>query len=233
MASIKSRIEIQPPPGDLMLKYNLSVPASDQPFTIPTTFLHALSVRETVFVNEQKAVPLQHHIDGDDARSYHWVLYSPSNPSLPIGTVRLVPFPQHPHPEAGSRFEAPTSSTSPQHPTVLFTTPIPEYKIDRKMDLHDGVEPVIKLGRLCVVKEERGKGYANLLIQAALAWAREHPEGFEIEGIPRWKGLVCVHAREEAVSTWTRNGFVLDNGMGTWFEAGIRHVGMFYRLDLK
>jgi predicted GNAT family N-acyltransferase len=216
-----------------MLKYNLLVAASDQSSTIPTTFLDALSVREIVFVNEQKAVPLQHHIDRDDARSYHWVLYSPSNLSLPIGTVRLVPFPQHPHPEPGSRFEASTSSTSPQHPTVLFTAPIPEYKENRKTDLHDGIEPIIKLGRLCVIKEERGKGYANLLIQAALTRAREHPEIFEMEKVPKWKGLVCVHARVEAVITWARNGFALDEGMGTWFEAGIKHVGMFCRLDLK
>jgi predicted GNAT family N-acyltransferase len=152
-----------------MLKYNFSTPASKQSPTIPTTFLHALSVREIVFVNEQKAVPLQHHIDCDDARSYHWVLYSLSNPQHPIGTVRLVPFPQ-PHPEPGSRFEAPSDIPVPD-PSILFSKPLPQYKENRKTDLHDGVEPIIKLGRLCVVKEERGKGYANLLIQAALAWA--------------------------------------------------------------
>jgi predicted GNAT family N-acyltransferase len=216
-----------------MLKYNLSAPASKQSPTIPATFLDALSVREIVFVNEQKAVHLQHHIDRDDARSYHWVLYSPSNPPQPIGTVRLVPFPQHPHAEPGSRFEAPSSDIPVQDGSIPFTKSLPEYKKDRKTDLHDGVEPIIKLGRLCVIKEERGKGYANLLIQAALTWAREHAESFEIEGVPEWKGLVCVHAREEAVSTWARHGFVLDKGMGNWFEAGIRHVGMFYRLDLK
>ena len=84
-----------------------------------------------------------------------------------------------------------------------------------------------------MVKEERGKGYANLLIQATLARAREHPESFEMEGVPQWKGLVCVHAREEAMSTWVRNGFALDEGMGAWFEVGIKHVGMVCRLDLE
>jgi predicted GNAT family N-acyltransferase len=232
MASTDPCIDFQPP-GDLMLRYNLSAPASEQSPTIPKTFLHALSVREIVFVNEQKAVPLQHHIDRDDARSYHWILYSHSTPPRPIGTVRLVPFPQHPHPEPGSRFEAPSSDTPAEDSSLLFSKSLPENKKDRKTDLHDGIEPIIKLGRLCVVEEERGKGYANLLIQAALTWAREHPGKFDKDDVPKWKGLVCVHARVEAMSTWARNGFELDEGMGTWFEAGIKHVGMFCRLDLK
>jgi predicted GNAT family N-acyltransferase len=216
-----------------MLKYDLSAPASEQPSTIPTTLLQCLSVREIVFVEEQKAVPLQHHIDRDDARSYHWVLISTSTPPHPIGTIRLVPFPHHPHPEPGSRFEAPSSHIPVQDSSILFSKPLPQYKRDRKTHLHDGVEPMIKLGRLCVIKEERGKGYANLLIQASLAWAREHPEIFEMEDVPQWKGLICVHAREEAMSTWARNGFVLGEGMGTSFEAGIKHVGMVCRLDFE
>jgi predicted GNAT family N-acyltransferase len=148
-----------------------------------------------------------------------------------------VPFPHHPHPEPGSHFEAPSSSIPVQDPSVLFTAPIPEYKKDRKTDLHDGIELLIKLGRLCVVQEERGKRYADLLIQAALTWAREHPEslGMKVEGeeVPEWKGLACVHARVEAASTWARNGFVIDEGIGSWFEVGIKHVGMFCRLGLK
>lgn len=106
--------------------------------------------------------------------------------------------------------------------------------MDRKTDLHDGVEPFVKLGRLCLVKEYRGNRLADLLIQEALRWARKE-ENREVVGGKdgkEWKGLVCVHARIEAMKTWARNGFVLDEGLGTWFEAGIPHVGMICRLEL-
>jgi predicted GNAT family N-acyltransferase len=65
----------------------------------------------------------------------------------------------------------------------------------------------------------------------ALKWAGENP--ISIDGIPKWNGLVCIHAQEKAVSMWQRNGFVVDEGMGTWFEAGIRHYGMFTRAKIK
>jgi predicted GNAT family N-acyltransferase len=51
--------------------------------------------------------------------------------------------------------------------------------------------------------------------------------------IPEWKGLVCIHAQEEAVGIWERHGFVVDSGTGNWAEGGIRHVGMFRRIDLE
>jgi len=90
------------------------------------------------------------------------------------------------------------------------------------------------------VKEERGKGYADLLIKAALRWAGDsYKEIFEKdrsmveeERMVEWKGLVCAYARETAVKTWERNGFVVDEGMGSWFEVGIRHVGMLVRVPV-
>jgi predicted GNAT family N-acyltransferase len=82
-----------------------------------------------------------------------------------------------------------------------------------------------------VVKEFRGKRLADQLVQMALKWAGENP--ISIDGIPKWNGLVCIHAQEKAVSMWQRNGFVVDEGMGTWFEAGIRHYGMFTRAKIK
>jgi GNAT superfamily N-acetyltransferase len=88
---------------------------------------------------------------------------------------------------------------------------------------------------LCI-KEEREKRYAGLLINAALAWARESAEEFGKwvgEDVPEWKGLVCVHAQEKAVGVWERHGFVFDAGMGHWFEGGIRYVGMFRRIVLE
>lgn len=116
----------------------------------------------------------------------------------------------------------------------MFFAKDPVYARDRKTDLHDGVEPYVKLGRLCVVKEERGRRVADSLIQGALDWARENWEEVrkmdENEG-GEWKGLVCVHAQEGAVKTWARNGFVADERMGTWLEAQIRHVGMWRRVE--
>lgn len=48
--------------------------SSEQPASIPKTFLDAMEVREQVFVEEQK-VPLENEFDSDDARSCHWVSY--------------------------------------------------------------------------------------------------------------------------------------------------------------
>lgn len=52
------------------------------------------------------------------------------------------------------------------------------------------------------------------------------------DDIPLWQGLICVHAQEQVAKAWARWGFQLDEGMGTWVEEGIDHVGMFQRLDI-
>jgi len=201
-----------------------------------------MDVRERVFVNEQHAVPIQHHMDRDDARSCHWVLYSTtsSEEQRPIGTIRLVPYPHYPHPMPGARFEAPSDEVPFDSPEDRFSAPLPKLAVDRATDLHDGIEPYVKLGRLCVLKEFRGKRYADVLIQTALSWAREHSQFFmqnltsdKTLDTPEWKGLVCIHAHIKAVGTWRRNGFAVDEGMGNWFEGGMEHVGMFCRLDLS
>ena len=82
-----------------------------------------------------------------------------------------------------------------------------------------------------MVKEFRGKKLADQLIQTALKWAAESL--ISVKDIPKWKGLVCINANEKAISMWQRNGFVVDEGMGTWFEAMIRHYGMFMRVEVK
>jgi predicted GNAT family N-acyltransferase len=158
--------------------------------------------------------------------------------STPIGTIRLVPFPHPPHPEPGSVFVADADAVS--------TAP-PPYITDRATTFHDGKEPYYKLGRIAVVKEFRGAGVARMLANAALSWAQENPTFFNpsvttlgmdnlgaksAEDIPVWKGLVCVHAQESVQNTWAKWGFVLDEGMGTWEEEGIKHVGMFRRLPI-
>jgi hypothetical protein len=45
---------------------------SQQPPSVPKTFLDAMEVREQVFVMEQN-IPLENEYDSDDARSCHWV----------------------------------------------------------------------------------------------------------------------------------------------------------------
>jgi GNAT superfamily N-acetyltransferase len=159
--------------------------------------------------------------------------------SLPIGTIRLVPFPHPPHPEPGSFYAADALETGPNPPP---------YIVDRPTTFHDGKEPYIKIGRIAVLKEFRGKGLANLLANSALTWAKQNPTFFNpsvtemgmekigassIVEIPVWRGLTCVHAQEQVQKQWAKWGFVLDEGMGTWVEEGINHVGMFQRLNIE
>lgn len=164
--------------------------------------------------------------------------------SQPIGTIRLVPFPHPPHPEPGSSYAADALETASN--SEPFATP--PYTVDRTTTYHDGKEPYIKLGRIAVLKEFRGTGIAKLLADAAMTWARENPTFFNpsietwgmsklgasnTSEVHRWKGLICVHAQEQVAKAWAKWGFKLDEGMGTWIEEGINHVGMFQRLELK
>ncbi|PMD45968.1 hypothetical protein L207DRAFT_506959 [Hyaloscypha variabilis F] len=244
--------------------YNRSLPPSEQPSSIPKTFLDAMEVREEVFVQEQ-GVPLDNEFDADDARACHWVIYASINEtttperqdadgnivsskqsitiSKPIGTIRLVPFPHPPHHEPGSSYAADALETS-SSPT---TEPLP-YIVDRATTYHDGKEPYIKLGRLAVVKEFRGSGLARMLVSASMTWAQQNPTYFNpsvksmgmekigallLDEIPVWKGLICVHAQEQVAKTWAKWGYKVDEGMGTWIEEGINHVGMFQRLNIE
>jgi len=59
-------------------------------------FSDAMAVRKPVFVVEQ-CIPLENEIDADDDRSWHFICYS-TPPSLPVGTLRVVP-PPHAHHE--------------------------------------------------------------------------------------------------------------------------------------
>jgi predicted GNAT family N-acyltransferase len=158
--------------------------------------------------------------------------------STPIGTIRLVPFPHAAHPEPGSAYtlDAPEATSGP-----------PPYIIDRPTTFHDGKEPYLKLGRIAVLKEFRGSGIARLLADSAITWARQNPTFFNpsiavvgmenlgaksVDDVPVWKGLMCVHAQEQVAKVWAKWGFELDEGMGSWYEEGIKHVGMFRRVDI-
>jgi predicted GNAT family N-acyltransferase len=80
-----------------------------------------------------------------------------------------------------------------------------------------------------------------------MSWAQQNPTYFNpsiknmgmekmgallLDEIPVWKGLICVHAQEQVAKAWAKWGFKVDEGMGTWIEEGINHVGMFQRLNL-
>lgn len=222
-------VAFQPPLREALCALDRTKPAASQT-TLPQTLLDALTVRETVFVNELYAVSLNHHTDRDDARACHWVLYSASHP---IGTIRLIPSPHSSHPLPSDHFLPPGPDVPPQTSESVFLAELPAWKEDRATSFHDGRELYVKLGRLAVVKEERGGRRADLLIQAALKWAGENPGLCKGEGEGgEWKGLVCVHARREAKTTWERNGFVVDEEMGTWMEVGGNMVGMFCRVEI-
>ncbi|CAK7213037.1 hypothetical protein SCUCBS95973_001663 [Sporothrix curviconia] len=112
---------------------------------------------------------------------------------------------------------------------------------DRATSLHDGKEPYIKLGRIAVLPYFRGFRLGQYLVQTTLDWIKANPTFFD-EHDPeaaaataetKFNGLVCVHAQVHALGFYTRLGFAVDEGMGTWWEEGIPHVGMFLRLDLN
>ena len=63
------------PPREALKQYDRTLPPSQQPNSIPEVFIEAMTVREQVFVEEQK-VPLENELDADDERSFHWVVYA-------------------------------------------------------------------------------------------------------------------------------------------------------------
>lgn len=234
------------PPDNALNDYILMSQPSDQPHTIPTTFRDAMTVRNEVFGKEQ-GIPREYEWDEDDARSSHWVIYSTPDGKdpkrIPIGTIRAVPFPHPPHPENEGRYFELEDNPSPPSPPSKEPPP---FIVDRATTFHNGKEAYIKLGRISVLKEYRGKGLAKILTMTALEWLKKNPTYFNllsrdtgdltdvsIEEVGVWRGLVCVHAQQIAAAVWTKWRFGVDQGMGMWYEAGIPHVGMFQRLDIE
>ena len=173
-----------------------------------------------------------------------------STRSTPIGTIRLVPFPHDPHPiDGGEYWDGVLKGEEARSPQTQTPSPISKpYILDRPTTFHDGKEPYVKLGRLAVSKEFRGHRIAGLLVNTVLSWLKAHPTffnpsikemGLENVGatsdrdIPKWRGLICVHAQEAVQGAWAKWGFQVDEGMGKWSEEGIPHVGMFQRLDIN
>ncbi|CAL5867091.1 uncharacterized protein PFLUO_LOCUS1303 [Penicillium psychrofluorescens] len=216
--SITVTTTIEPPPGP---SAKLQLPTPGQGTTNPAVFEDAMVVRMRVFVDEQRC-SADAEIDDDDNRSWHWVLSAsrPSSTPEPVGVIRLVPPPQPPH-------EALT------HPDEAANLPAYDW----------AHEPCIKLTRVAVLAEYRGRGLARQLVQTALDWAASHAK--EIDEAARllagrccdaeetpapWKGLVLVHAQVDVEKMYAGLGFVTDESLGRWDEEGIEHVGMFRRL---
>ena len=208
--------------------------AADPARAIPQGFIDAMSVRETVYVKEQ-GVPLENELDEDDPRSFHWTAYASvpvkhnsaerSSPDrrgsastkMPIGTIRLVLPPHPPHPNR-------------KHSTAV----------------HKDKETYVKLGRLAVIKEFRKAGIGKLLIETALAFARDHPydmlppvdpsgtDQLQQRGVGMdFRGLIMCHAQTGVQKVWRKYGFETDESLGTWDEEGIDHVGMWKRIEVK
>ncbi|KAI5297422.1 hypothetical protein KEM56_004832 [Ascosphaera pollenicola] len=111
--------------------------------------------------------------------------------------------------------------------------------------------PYIKLGRIALLKEFRGKGLGKLIIQTALDWAAGHAQDITrsldeartaADGMAKthtsgtegeWDGVVLVHAQKVMEPMYARCGFVTDPSMGTWIEERMVHVGMWQTLKLK
>ncbi|KAG6186117.1 hypothetical protein E4U36_000878 [Claviceps purpurea] len=176
-------------------------PHDEQPPTVPEVFLHAMDVREKVFVEEQH-VPLENELDADDPRSCHWVVYATvdvsaeeevrdhagnvtqprksSTQNKPVGTIRAVPFPHEPHPTPGAEYwNGQLLSTGKEAAHSLSTDSTLDRGLDRATTFHNGKEPYIKLGRLAVIKEYRGHGFSKLLVQTALTWLQSNPAFFD------------------------------------------------------
>ncbi|KAK2762318.1 hypothetical protein FQN54_001328 [Arachnomyces sp. PD_36] len=195
-----------PPPGPLISKPRSTL--SIRPET-PHTFIDAMSVRNDVFVNEQ-GCSAEEELDDDDARSWHWVLYTTTQSDgklMPVGVIRLVPPPHPPHFN-----EIPASANGERHN-------------------HD--IPHVKITRVAVLPEYRGKGLSRILVDTLLDWAAGHAEELSStvagEG-ERWDGLVLVHAQVSVEKVYEKMGFVTDASMGTWLEEGIDHVAMWRRI---
>jgi predicted GNAT family N-acyltransferase len=166
---------------------------------------------------------------------------------VPVGTIRLVPPPHAPHPVLGGsehrRASVEIKDNGSENPSTTTTV-----RSDSQHSPTTPNEPYIKLGRLAVVPAYRGLRLSRLLINAALNWAKSHPEDIlpplapaDVEAARQegrnevlpWRGLMLVHAQTQVQRLWESFGFVKDYSMGMWIEEGIEHVGLWRRVDVK
>ena len=217
---------ILPPPGSRISKPHRFF--KNLPNT-PHTFKDAMTVRTIVFIDEQ-GCSAEEELDDDDARSWHWVMYADLAPPsseckdinqpneevtpVPIGVIRLVP---------------------PPHALHVHEHSDPAPQADSSKEPHNKDLPYIKITRVALLKEYRGKGLARVLMDTALEWATQHADelssAISTKG-QRWDGLTLVHAQVPVEKLYARLGFVTDPSMGTWDEEGIDHVAMWKRIKV-
>lgn len=215
------KIEFLAPPGPGIVRPTATNP---NPPSNPRLFTDAMTVRDKVFVDEQKCHP-DSEMDEDDARSWMWVMYDTAPRSgteskpKPIAVVRLVPPPHAPHEDLN---------------------PVVEEGVDTAETLRKEKMPFIRLTRVAVLEEYRGLGLSRKLVEHALRWMAETPEEVDKaykmavgKDVDKWEGLVLVHAQTQVEGIYKKLGFETDKGLGTWEEERIVHVGMWRELDIK
>ncbi|KZZ92654.1 Acyl-CoA N-acyltransferase [Ascosphaera apis ARSEF 7405] len=187
----------------------------------------------------------------------------PSNPKIfnDAMFVRTTVFidEQHCSPENELDFDDSRSwhwvfyDTQSQQPAgVLRIVPPPHEPHDfiENKTFKEPTRPYIKLGRIALLKEYRGKGLGKFVIQSALDWAAAHPDEItrllnEVKATDEkakaltsgtqgeWDGVVLVHAQKVMEPMYAKCGFVTDDSMGTWIEERMVHVGMWQTLKVK
>ncbi|EEH50484.2 uncharacterized protein PADG_06563 [Paracoccidioides brasiliensis Pb18] len=216
LSSSQFTTSLLPPPGPILTRPN---PADPAPANNPPIFNDAMSVRTAVFIDEQRCSP-ENEIDDDDARSWHWVLYSAeSDRRIPVGVIRLIPPPHAPHELRHEGVLNRDCSKKPLHGN--------DHNHNNKLE-----NPYIKLSRVALLAEFRGAGLARVLVNTALGWAAQHhSELRDCQGKP-WAGDVLVHAQVAVEKIYAHLGFVTDASMGTWVEEGMDHVGMWRKIKV-
>jgi predicted GNAT family N-acyltransferase len=189
-------ISFLPPPSNSLSAYDYSLPPTEQPSSIPSLFIDAMTVRESVYVQEQD-VPLDREVDVDDSLAYHWIAYASVSRRRSSGMNRShhqadIPAGNDEN-DAGAAAHGRNMSESSGHRESESSTAIrvPAGTIRLIPPHEDGTptaqvaphptlfptESYVLLGRLAVVKTYRGLGMGRLLVNAALDWARMNGSG--------------------------------------------------------
>ncbi|OJJ87910.1 GNAT family N-acetyltransferase [Aspergillus glaucus CBS 516.65] len=189
------RTAIHAPPGTT--KLTRPTPSNPRPPTNPLLLTDALTVRNTVFIDEQGCSP-EGEIDDDDARSWHWVMYArqsqdgdgngeggdgggkqdggeKEDDGEAIGVIRLVPPPHTPHEHHLdiSPAHAHTDNVKPVNDNNKINNDPPARQYGTTH------EPYIKLTRVAVLPAYRGRNLGRKLVETAIDWARRNPGEIE------------------------------------------------------